>query len=280
MHSLSCLLHCTDSALGRFDIRALSDQTLMELLISGFDEPIMQHFQDEDGAFREISDWANVECNADGTVSGIYFDFQHSPTHTCTLNLRYIPPNAKIFMLRMENVEGTMEIEGLPRDLDTLRISHSETICGSIDAAGLPRRLTYIDLENNALSGEVDFAALPSELCWLNLQLNKFSGSVDMRSLPRTLQVLIVACNHFSGELDLSRLPRSIESLELGPNDFSGILRAVNLPKGLSSINVGGCLKLDDKAVVEGSYEGALYYEGSGIYYLVNENGARWRKGT
>ena len=100
-----------------------------------------------------------------------------------------------------------------------------------------------------------------------------------MMSLPGTLQVLIVGCNYFSGELDLSRLPRSIESLELGPNDFSGMLRAVNLPKGLSSINVGGCVKLDGKAVVEGSYEGTLYYEGSGIYFLLNENGARWRKG-
>ena len=109
--------------------------------------------------------------------------------------------------------------------------------------------------------------------------MNKFSGSFDIRTLPGTLQVLIVACNHFSGELDLSRLPRSIQSIELGQNDFSGILHAVNLPKGLSSINVGGCVKLDDKAVVEGSYEGTLYYEGSGIYFLLNENGAWWRKG-
>ena len=62
------VVRSVDINLGHVDYRSFSDQTLMELLIEGFDENTKRMCQDEDGMYIDVCEWQFVKCNVDDRV--------------------------------------------------------------------------------------------------------------------------------------------------------------------------------------------------------------------
>ena len=70
----SQLFLTVDPSLGRLDYSLLSDQTLMEILIDGFDEKTKKRYQDERGMYLGVCEWPSIKCDCDDRVIEINID--------------------------------------------------------------------------------------------------------------------------------------------------------------------------------------------------------------
>ena len=126
-----------DPSLGRVDCNALSDQTLMELLIDGFDEEAKKEYQDNDGMYLDICKWSCIECDDDERV--VKIDIESSAV-IGSLELCYVPPKAQLLSISSYG---------------------SSKLTGSIDVACLPNGMSYLSLSNNQLTGKINLTQLP-----------------------------------------------------------------------------------------------------------------------
>ena len=90
-------LLCSDPNLGRVDYNSLSDQTLMELLIEGFDDKTKKRYQDDHGMYLDVCEWPFIKYDDDERVIKIDIDSLHV---SGSIELCYVPPKVKQIHIR------------------------------------------------------------------------------------------------------------------------------------------------------------------------------------
>ena len=209
MHSVFLL--SLDPALGRLDYDSLSDQALMEILISGMNNYEKANFQDENGNFLEISEWDGVQFESDRVTS--------------------------IQWLYLEFSEQQFPFAFIPLLVRCFQVSHA-SLCGTLDPSLLPTTLDDFDVSINALDGSIDFSAFPRAMQTIDISWNLFAGSCALGDLPDALTHFIANHNVFEGEIVLSDLPVKMEKLILNGNRLTGPLRIESLPASVEEISL------------------------------------------
>ena len=228
-----------DHSLGKFDVTALSQQMLMEMLVSGLSDT--KKYRAADDEFIDVCHWRGVKCNEDGDAISMMLS-GHG-----TVNLSCMARTLQRFQTTFSQLKGSLETKFLPDGLVKL-VVHDNQLCGSVDFAALPVAMQECVLTKNAFSGSADFTQLPPVLTRLEIQRNAFSGEVDFSSLPETLARFLLGKNFFSGSLRITRLPKALTLLSLDENKFVGT--AVINPAPGASITL---TKTGVVAIVDGS---------------------------
>ena len=289
MYSL-IVLHSADSALGRVDLRSLSDQTLMELLIDGFDEESKQRYKDKDGMYLDVCKWSCVKCDRDHRVTEV----NEKQYFTGSLQLSYMPPKVKTFYIQWHRLEGSIDLMNLPEGLEYLGLNQSgfmgsmnltklpesmkelalfeNKLTGTIDLTQLPERMQYLLVFNNLLEGSLDLTRLPGSMKYLYLFENSFTGSVNLEHLPESMEDLEVADNRLVGSIGLTNLPAGMKRLSIDNNQFQGSFIARNLPPRLEEINASGN-KFCATAVVDSKTNAQIDLGVSGVTSVIDEKG-------
>ena len=215
-------LCCIDLDCGRVDFDSMSEQTLMELLIS--DVKNISSLKDPEGGFLDIDAWEGVEINSDSHVSDIDFSkeigfgfFDDDDAEIDCDGFLAIGP------------DGSIDLKWMPRFVQSFEI-FSLNLFGSVETALLPRTLATFNIESNRFSGTFDTAHLPDQIREIKISYNCFDGTLDISSLPKKLTNFYAMRNKFSGTLNLENLPSSIVSLHLNANQFSGTVDLSKLP--------------------------------------------------
>ncbi|KNH06297.1 leucine-rich repeat protein [Perkinsela sp. CCAP 1560/4] len=184
-------LDTADPLLGRLDYASLSQQALMEMVISEITnkEKICGDVDEPE----DIEQWEGVIIE-DGEVVDIEWD-------VCGL-------------------EGSLCVEWLPSSVIGFIASENEFTC-TLNWASLPTSMTHLDLRNNAFTGPIDLEKLPVRIKYLDVSINQFSGCLKLDSLPDTLTYFYANNNQFSGSVDLTGLPAALMSLHISQNQLS-----------------------------------------------------------
>ena len=237
-----------DPSLGRVDCSSMSDQTLMELLIDGFDDETKKLYQDCKGMYLDVCKWSSVKCDANGRVVKIGI---HSSNVSGSLALCYIPPKVKVLMRTTWN---------------------RRKLTGSVDLTQLPDAMEHLNLCNNELSGEIDLTHLSDRMYYLNLENNNLTGKIDLTQLPDGMGHLNLSNNHLSGEIDVTHLPSGMERLFLNHNQLAGPLFITRVPQWMKMIDLRGN-NFDAIAAIDSKTDASIKLEGSGVTSVVDGNG-------
>ena len=194
------LILTVDPSLGRADYSTLSDQTLMEMLIGGFDEEAKKEYQDIDAMFLDVCEWPGIECDDDERVVEIEIDSRHI---LGSLELSYAPPKAEV-----------LSISSWARS----------KLTGSVDLARLPEATESLCLDGNRLTGELDLTKLPDIMEYLSFNNNEFSGEVDLTQFPIGMKYLYLSDNQLTGSLYVGKLPPMMELVHARGNNFDPIV--------------------------------------------------------
>ena len=210
-----------DSSLARVQTDMLSDQTLLELLISALDEKTQSLHQDSEGAFRNIKTWSSVNMNEDGGVH--VFSLRPSAGNSSSGSFvpKYLPRSVKCVRINASHIDGTVDFTDFPPELEILKLDRSR-FAGSAALEELSESTRVISISSNRFTGTIAFENLPPCLESLNVANNGLEGTVAFRALPPRISQLDLAVNMFTGDLHADAIPRSIQSLSLFNNDFSG----------------------------------------------------------
>ena len=258
-----------DPSLGRVDYSLLSDQTLMEMLIEGFDDETKNKYKHSNGMYFDVCEWPCIECDADERIIEIDID---SEDVSGSLEIRSVPPKVKVLDISSwcnSQLTGSVDLANLPDEMQKLSIRHNR-ITGEVDLTQLPDGMHELSLGCNKLTGEIDLAQLPDVMQELSLNNNEFSGEIDLTHLPDKMQKLSLENNQFTGEIDLARLPSVIEYLFLNNNQLTGPLVIKKLPQRV--IDVRGN-HFNAISVVDSKIHATIKLEGSGVASVVDENG-------
>ena len=243
-----------DPAIGRFDYSSLSDQARMEMLIEGMKKEEKEDYLDENGSFRHVCEWVDVECTDDRVteVAFLFKYFDETP-----FPFRYIPPSVTKFEAENDNLRGTLDACVLPGDMRWFSAAYNR-LHGPLDLKAFPRTLTNIRIGHNLLSGGLVLAELPPSLEIFDVTGNEFSGELNLNSLPPALEGLWVGTNALTGSINIERLPKAIEIIDLRENSFSGDFRMLVFPKQLKEVNAWDNA-LSDKVVL-GESTGKMHF--------------------
>ena len=238
-----------DPSLGRVDCSLMSDQTLMEMLIDGFDDKTQKKYQEYDETYINVCIWPCITCDEDERVIEINMD---SINITGSIQLCYVPPSVKYLKIRNQWRHGKLS--------------------GSIDLAQLPEGMQLLDLQHNQLTGELDLARLPDRMRCIYLNYNQFTGEIDLAHLPYRIHYLFLENNQLTGEIDFTRLPGEMRELHLENNQLSGPLVLKGLPREMCCLNARRN-NFDSVAVVDSKTRARIMLRGSGVSSVVDENG-------
>ena len=197
------LLYTADTTRpAKISLLNLPQQALLEMLIDGLEpRSLFQkwRFPWQDPEYKDISEWAGVNCTNTGEVHSIDWAAKKL---TGGLSLKYLPPTAECLNVSRNKIAGSVAMEGLPECLRILRMQNNE-LSGTIDLTALPKKLSTLHLSNNYLSGTLDFTQLPASMRTIHLDNNDFTGTIDLQKLPELLVVLSATHNAIRGDLDL-----------------------------------------------------------------------------
>ena len=232
------LLHCAiletiDPSLGRADISSFSDQTLMELLIDGFEDSFKRPFRNKDGDYIDACAWPFAICDSERNVLEYIYTI---PGNTGSVALEYIPLKMQKFSIMNSNLDGSISTQKLPDTLRDFKIG-STTFSGEVDFTHFPPLMEVIFLSYNIFQGSCDLTSLPKPLVLLDARSNVFSGSISLCSLPQNLKRLDLRQNELWGSLDFDKLPQTITRLLLSRNRFSGEFQLLHPPSELHSLH-------------------------------------------
>ncbi|KNH06249.1 hypothetical protein XU18_2754 [Perkinsela sp. CCAP 1560/4] len=185
-------LDTADPLLGRLDYASLSQQALMEMVISEITnkEKICGDVDEPE----DIEQWEGVIIE-DGEVV--------------------------VILWQVRRLEGSLCVEWLPSSVMELHAIEKK-FTGTLDWASLPTSMKSISLGCNAFTGPIGLERLPKSMKYLEVCKNQFSGSLKLDSLPDTLTYFYANSNQFSGSVDLTRLPADLMDMGLFENQLSG----------------------------------------------------------
>mmetsp|Transcript_20841 Transcript_20841/g.32518 ORF Transcript_20841/g.32518 Transcript_20841/m.32518 type:complete len:238 (-) Transcript_20841:32-745(-) len=207
MNHLVLLSFSVDPSLGRIDKSTLSQETLMELLISQIVNKEVICGPEEDLQRQ----WKEVTLNENGEVLRIQWIYY--------------------------KLEGTFHLEWLPPTATSVMVTYNSKLEGTIHLTSLPEPLIKLNLARNSFSGEIDLTRLPAKLERLYVNANQFCGTVCLTKLPSSLVSLYLSENQFFGPVDLTSLPEGLEDFRLHNNDFSGETDFLHLPENLRELH-------------------------------------------
>ena len=234
-----------DPSLGRVNYRLLSDQTLMEMLIDGFDDEAKHAYQDLEGMYVDVCKWSGIKCDAKERVIEIRKDSHH--------------------------VNGPIELCCIPTNVKGLGIIYC-ALTGSLDLTRLPDGMEWLSLQHNQITGEIDLTHLPAGMQLLFLNNNQLTAEIDLTHLPEGMQRLHLNSNQLTGGVDVTRLPHGMECLYLSQNRLSGSIFIWNLPPRMSCIDMR-YNNFNAIAVVNPEINATINLKGSGVSSVVDENG-------
>ena len=291
---LSTITLCIDPTLGRVDYNSLSDQTLMEMLIDGFDDKTKAEYQDNDGMYLDVCKWSCIQCDDDErviiadiktrNVSGsigicyvppkvkeLYMRARHKGKLTGSVDLTHLPVGMHVLQLQKNELTGEVDLAHLPNGMGFLHLNNNQ-LTGEIRLDHLPGEMQYLYLHTNKLTGELDLTQLPHRMRYLFLQNNNFTGEIDLTQLPDRILFLYLNNNQFTGEIDLTQLPHGINGLYLQDNLLSGSFIVKTLPPGMRVLNAQGN-QFNAIAVIDSRAVSHILLSGSGVTSVVDENG-------
>ena len=205
---------------GRVDVSSLSDQTLLELLVS--DMHHVDKVQDADGDFLDIAEWKGVEV-ADAGVTQIEF--------RQTDSLFAVDEDFTV------GPKGSIDLQWLPKTLQVFNIDEME-LHGTIETSALPCAMRYLNISDNAFQGTFCTKGLPETIEFVLISCNELHGSISLDHLPRNIELFCAQSNNFSGELNFLKLPESLNALYLYKNKFRGKIDLSRIPARLRSLNI------------------------------------------
>ena len=266
----SIFITTADTALGKADVCALSDQQRMEII---FNDMILDFnvYQAHNGDYIDCCTWREVECDSDGNVVSIDVDRLNGLLLNGTLNTAVAPPHLKVFDACDHELTGAVSFDGLPDSLTTL-VLKSNKLSGTLDLRRLPSQIDKLTLGENLLSGSLDFSSLPATLRNMSLEKNRFSGSIDWMHLPGSMQYLMIDSNELSGTVCFDSLPSRMVYLRMSENRFSGEFIAPNLPKSLLFIEASANL-FEGTAVVPPKTAVNIHLHGTNVSAVVDAKG-------
>ena len=229
------ILFSVDPALDRLDYDSLSDQALMEMLITGMKKEPKKIYQDKRGNFKDIADWKFHECKVGHLTFSLFDNKAFGDTQ---FPFHFIPSHVKTFLLHNCNAHGTLDTSILPRTLVAFEVPRNN-LYGSIDWAAFPRALTQIDIGKNRFCGSLVLSDLPEGLNEFIAKGNDFSGNLSMKGLPPNLTHISLKKNKLSGPLYIDEYPRGEDFyIDLSHNDFEGKVEIRGEPPRFTTINV------------------------------------------
>ena len=227
-----------DPSLGRVDCSLMSDQTLMEMLIDGFDDKTQKKYQEYDETYINVCIWPCITCDEDERVIEINMD---SINIIGSIQLCYVPPSVKDLKIRNRwrpgKLSGSIDLSQLPEGMQLLDLQHNQ-LTGEIDLTQLPNGMEFLSLFDNHLAGKVDLAHLPYKIQYLFLENNKLTGDIDLTKLPDGIQLLKLGNNQLTGEIDLTQLPDRMEKLHLSNNQLTREINLSKLPKSMHELHL------------------------------------------
>ena len=244
------LFVCVDPSLGHVDYSSFSDQTLMEMLIEGFDDVTKSEYQESDGTYLNFCRKSCITCDHDESVLEIDIDSENA---SGIIDLCYVPPKVKF--------------------LNISTLAKSE-LTGSVHLTHLPEGMQTLILSENQLAGEIDLKRLPDGMNVLDLHRNQLTGEINLTRLPEGLSHLFLSNNQFTGEIDLTQLPEGMQRLHLDNNQLTGSLIILNLPPGIDLIKAY-VNHFNAVAVIDSKARARISVCRSGVKSVVDENGRK-----
>ena len=233
-----------DPMLSRVDASSLTDQTRMEILISGLDENCRAYFCDDNGDFMHACRWLGVTCTPPVNGSITRINWNDEDTFAGELNLSFLPTILKYFgvekhpMLGVKRgFNGSLETSALPLCLDTLTLGNND-FSSTVNFTALPKSLTGLFLAMNQFFGSADLTRLPKNLTDIDISMNQFSGEICLDTLPQELSAINISGNSFIGRLNLEQLPLGLIFFDCSSNSLSGSIFVDSLPPGLLNFNI------------------------------------------
>ena len=223
-----------DPALGRLDHHSLSDQALMEMLISGMDEEDQEYYQDGNDNFLDVCEWSVVTCT-DERVTAV--NVRYKEFGETQFPFRFIPPNVSHFQGEGSNLHGTLDTAELPQSLLDFNVADNK-LHGTLNWKGLPQKLEILIIHGNKFCGSLALSDLPRSLKDFEAGENQFSGEISLNDLPPALEELWLYGNSLTGSIYIEKLPESIKNISLDENSLSGDFRMDTFPANLSRLDV------------------------------------------
>ena len=263
-----------DQALGRLDYESLSDQTLMEMLISGMGNDLKGYIQDESGNYKDVDEWEVGEGCSPGLIDGrvVYVDFSTYESDDKQFPFEYIPPLVESFVMRECNLHGTLNTSLLPPNLEKLNI-FSNYLHGTIKFKSFPRKLQSIQISDNKFDGSCALSDLPDSIKTFKAYLNEFSGEIAMDSLPAKMEKLDLSTNKLEGALAIKILPACIRHIDLSSNAFTGDFQLLSLPPSLEIIYITNNNLSETIVLLKSTREKWFDFYCHDIKSVIDENG-------
>ena len=254
------MLFIPDYSVGQVNLDAVSDQTLMEMLIEHLEPASIRQFKESTTEFKDVCKWSGVKCDKRrrvtiikwsdktfeiGPLRGI-IDLRLLPPHTREIRLTTfvrsnaytlsgpcdagaLPKNLESLLIGDHNFSGKFEFQRLPPNILHVTI-HNCRFHGSLHTIGLPRNLILIHVDHNSLPGSLSLTNLPQKLQSIFGMKCQFHGSLCLSNLPKVMRKLFVPQNAFSGSIDLDSLPPNLKQLVINNNALSGSFIFRNVP--------------------------------------------------
>ena len=237
-----------DPSLGRVDFSSMSDQTLMEIIMEGFNDRTKKEYLDIDGMYLDVCAWRCIECNDEQRVIKINI---HTPVVSGSLEICYVPLKVRVLSIRPlwvnGNLKGSVDLDHLSEAMEELSLGRNQ-LTGKVNLTHLPGGMQRLLLNHNQLTGEIDLTQLPGGMEYLYLHNNQFTGGVDLTQLPDGMGYLFFQNNQLSGSFVIERLTRGI-CINAEENHFNAV------------------------AVVGSNTDARVKLSGSGVTSVVDENG-------
>ena len=216
----------------------MSDQTLMEMLIEGFDDETKKRYQDKKGMYFDVCEWSCVACDEDQRVIHVDMKCRYIGG---SLELCYVPPKVRTLRIGVPwvntRLKGSVNLTHLPKEVQVIDLRINE-LTGEIDLTQLPQGMLCLHLQDNQFCGKVDLMHLPSKIKELYLCKNKLTGEIDLSQLPEAMEKLFFTRNQLTGSVDLTQLPDRMQKLYLEHNQLTGRIDLTHLPDGMKSLSL------------------------------------------